>query len=248
MTQSRPRFPFVTLALLVIFGGLVTFLIAFQTVEVLPVQIDGKLLSLDEQAYYEYVAPRLDMLVTEVSATRVMVESKSRDLISLTRAGNIIETLTGEITAYGEEHGVPPRFADVHTRIVAVSDVVNKTFDQAHKSLKTFNFSGMRDLVGSFGKADDEFTAIQAEMQEIAGISDQGHRVKESMTMQTVYEVRYLLNGEGATMTVEESSAAAASEAVQHTVSGDNDAFELIQVQPIDNTESIADEITSTNS
>ncbi len=49
--------------------------------------------------------------------------------------------------------------------------------------------------------------------------------------MQMQYEVRYLLNGEEHTIVVEATSAAAASETVRTQVSGENDDFELIQVQ-----------------
>ena len=51
------------------------------------------------------------------------------------------------------------------------------------------------------------------------------------------YEVRYLLNGEEHTIVVEATSAAAASENVRHQVSGGEDEdFELIQVQYLEET------------
>lgn len=49
--------------------------------------------------------------------------------------------------------------------------------------------------------------------------------------MEMSYEVRYLLNGDEHTIHVEATSAAAASENVRHQVAGDDDDFELIQVQ-----------------
>lgn len=54
------------------------------------------------------------------------------------------------------------------------------------------------------------------------------------MNMQ--YEVRYLLNGEAHTIAVEASSAAAASEKVRQQVSKEDDDFELIQVQYLEET------------
>lgn len=54
--------------------------------------------------------------------------------------------------------------------------------------------------------------------------------------MDMQYEVRYLLNGEAHTAHVEATSAAAASETVRHQVSGDDDDFELIQVQLLEQT------------
>lgn len=55
--------------------------------------------------------------------------------------------------------------------------------------------------------------------------------------MDMQYEVRYLLNGEEHTVVVEATSAAAASENVRHQVSGNEDEdFELIQVQYLEET------------
>lgn len=54
------------------------------------------------------------------------------------------------------------------------------------------------------------------------------------MNMQ--YEVRYLLNGDEHTLHIEATSAAAASESVRHQVASDEDDFELIQVQLVEET------------
>lgn len=167
MSRSESRFPLLVLAVLALLGGTMTAIVALQTVVIDEIDVDSGALSLDEEAYYEYVAPRLDSLVTEVNATRDMVESKSRDILSLTRAGSVIETLTGEIKAYGDENGVPEKFADVHSRILAASDTVNFTFDQARAALRTFNFSGMTELVSGFGLAADEFTASRDELHAL---------------------------------------------------------------------------------
>lgn len=167
MSRSS-RFPvFATLLSMIVVGGLITANNAYQTVDLTTVEVDDSELSLDEQAYYEYVAPRLDALVEEVGATRDMVESKSRDILALTRAGTVIDTLTSEIRTYGEEQGVPARFTDVHERILLASDTVIATFDEARNALRTFNFSGMSALVDGFGYAADEFVAAQADLHAL---------------------------------------------------------------------------------
>lgn len=167
MSRNPVTQRFSIFAILILIGGIITATIALQTVEVQEINIDSTELTVDEEAYYEYVAPRLEMLVLEVDATRDLVESKSRDIMALTRAGTVIETLTGEIRVYGEENGIPPKFAEVHTRILAASDIVNFTFDQARSALRTFNFSGMTDLVVGFGTAADEFNTCKKDLQAL---------------------------------------------------------------------------------
>lgn len=147
------------LIILILVGGILTATVALQTVEIQEIDIDSSELSIDEEAYYEYVAPRLERLVTEVDATRKMVETKSRDIMALTRAGTVIETLTSEIRVYGEENGVPEKFLEVHNQILEASNTVNFTFEEARTALRTFNFSGMSDLVVGFGDAADKFNA-----------------------------------------------------------------------------------------
>ncbi len=115
----------------------------------------GSGLSDDESAYYEYVAPRLDRLVSEVDDVVVMVDGKSRDIIALSVSGARIEELAGEITVYGEEHGVPERFTDIHARILDATDTATYTFAQARQALRSFDFSGMTGLVAEFQAAAD---------------------------------------------------------------------------------------------
>lgn len=53
-------------------------------------------------------------------------------------------------------------------------------------------------------------------------------------TNENSYEVRYLLNGEEHTRLLEANSAAAAQEIVRSQETGEDDDFELIQVQLIE--------------
>lgn len=164
MSRSFLTRPLTIVAIVAIFGALTTFAGALQTVNLNDIEADDLGLSLDEEAYYEYVSPRLDRLVVEVDLTREMVETKSRDIVALTRAGNVIDTLTDEIRTYGEDNGVPPRFAELHSRLMDASTTVTTTFDEARTALRTFDFSGMSDLVVGFTAAADEFNACQEDL------------------------------------------------------------------------------------
>lgn len=167
MTRSVRSTAIALILLLVALGGIVTTIGALNSVDVETIDIHSQTLSVDEEAYYEYVSPRLDRLVTEVTATEKMVEEKSRDIVSLTRAGNVIDTLTSEIRTYGEENGVPELFADVHEQILSASDVVTDTFDQARAALRSFDFSQMSSLVDGFGEAADQFSESQTQLEAL---------------------------------------------------------------------------------
>jgi hypothetical protein len=130
---------------------------------------DARGLSDDETAYYEYVAPRLDRLVVEIDDVVQMVEEKSRDILALTVSGNRIEELTREITHYGEQHGVPDRFGEIHQVILEATGIAFYTFDQARQALRTFNFSRMTGLVQDFQGAADGLHWADDQLEAIAG-------------------------------------------------------------------------------
>lgn len=168
-TNSHPgRIPFLILTLLLAIGSVAVIITTAEDIDLGTVgQAQG--LSESESAYYEYVAPRLDRLVTEVDDVVVMVEGKSRDILALTISGSRIEELSSDIARYGEEHGVPERFRTVHDTIVEATETATYTFDQAQESLRSFNFSRMPGLVDEFQNAASGLHRAQDEMEVIAG-------------------------------------------------------------------------------
>lgn len=165
-TASRRPVLFV-LVMFLLLGSIAVMVTTAQDIDLREVAaVDG--LSDDETAYYEYVAPRLDRLVTEVDDVVAMVEGKSRDIVALTISGARIEELADEIVEFGVQHGVPDRFAGVHASILDATKTATDTFAQARKALTTFDFSRMSGLVEDFSAAADELHRAQAEMDAIA--------------------------------------------------------------------------------
>lgn len=159
---------YLILALLLLFGSIGVVVTTANDIDLDNVTASAGM-SPEETAYYEYVAPRLDRLVTEMDDVVVMVEAKSRDILALTVSGNRIDTLTEEITAFGEENGVPAQFQDVHGRILDATGTATATFDEARNALRTFDFSGMSGLVDGFTAAADELHAAQDELGRLDG-------------------------------------------------------------------------------
>lgn len=126
-------------------------------------------LTAEESAYYEYVAPRLDRLVSEVDDVVIMVDGKSRDVVALATSGARIEKLTDEITRYGETHDVPARFAGIHAEILDATGTATYTFEQARQALRSFDFSGMTALVADFQAAADGLHRAQDALRIYGG-------------------------------------------------------------------------------
>lgn len=164
------RSPYITLAvlllLLVTVVG-VTVSTAFH-IDLQPVTRASGLTE-EESAYYEYVAPRLDRLVSEVDDVVVMVDGKSRDIVALSVSGARIEQLADEIMTYGNDHGVPHRFADIHARILDATGKATHTFGLARQALRSFDFSGMAGLVSEFQAAADSLHEAQDALRAYGG-------------------------------------------------------------------------------
>jgi hypothetical protein len=126
-------------------------------------------ISPEERAYYEFVAPRLDRLVSEMDDVVIMVQGKSRDILALTVSGNRIETLTAAIIDYGKDAGVPERFVDVHSMILDATTTATGTFAEARNALRTFDFSRMSGLVNDFTLAASELHTAQVELGRRGG-------------------------------------------------------------------------------
>jgi hypothetical protein len=156
------------LALMLLFGSIGVFISTANDIDLDDVTASASM-DADETAYYEYVAPRLDRLVMEMDETVEMVQGKSRDILALTVSGNRIETLTAEIVAYGDDHGVPVMFAEVHSMIVDATSTAIGTFEEARTALRTFNFSGMSGLVEGLTAAATDLHAAQEEMGRRGG-------------------------------------------------------------------------------
>lgn len=158
----------IIIALTLVLGIVGTTFSSFHHVSLDDVDPAAGSLSVDETAYYEYVAPRMDALIEEVDIVTPMVEGKSRDILALSRGGAQIETLTSEIRQWGEDHGVPDRFANVHRMILTGSDTITGAFDQAREVLRTFRFSEMRELVPDFRNAADQLRVARDELKTAA--------------------------------------------------------------------------------
>lgn len=167
-SASTNRLTYIIIVAMLVFGSFGIIVTTANDIDLQEAVIATSLTN-EESAYYKYVAPRLDRLVTEVDDVVVMVEGKSRDILALSISGNRIEMLTEQISKYGESSGVPESFVSVHDLILSATDTTTYTFQQAREALRSFNFSSMSSLVTDFQSAANELHDAQSEMQAIGG-------------------------------------------------------------------------------
>lgn len=127
-------------------------------------------LSADEDAYVAYVGPRLQELVDEMTQVTTLVRQRSRNIIKLNTHGVRITTLAAEIQDYGDQYGVPRRFATVDASIRDGCKLATDSIQEARDTLITFDFSAIPALIPKFTRGSQELTAALTELRDLARV------------------------------------------------------------------------------
>lgn len=107
------------------------------------------------------MVPRLDRLIQESTAVSNLVDGRSRDVLALSRHGSRITGLTNAIAQWDSSNQVPGRFRSAHASLLASADELETLIGEARRSLMSFDFSKMRDLVPRFDKATATIQAVR---------------------------------------------------------------------------------------
>jgi hypothetical protein len=126
-------------------------------------------LSAEEQAYYDYVAPRLRELAAQARALARLGEEKSRDLFQIQARGDRLDELISEIAAYGREHGIPPRFAGAAAGFAEGARLVRQAMDESHAGFTRFDWDRVAAAVPVFLEGADRLDTAAAELERLGG-------------------------------------------------------------------------------
>lgn len=106
-----------------------------------------------EQAYLDFMLPRLDRLVEEGTVISSLVEDHSRNVVALRRHGSRITTLTTAIIEWDTHNAVPARFLASHAMMVAAADELQTLIREAENAFMQFDFGGVAELIPRFDTA-----------------------------------------------------------------------------------------------
>jgi hypothetical protein len=147
---NRPGFLLVIIVAMLVVTWIGVSLSTATRVTLGPPEQTAQTFSVDEAAYYEFVAPRLERLVQETDSVLELVKNRSRNVFSLNVHGNRINRLAAEIKAFGETHPVPERFAAIHKQIIEGSEYATIAISDAESALQRFDFSDIPHLIPQF--------------------------------------------------------------------------------------------------
>lgn len=149
--SPTPRSRLWILVLLAVAGGAILALFPSGVAPLPPLASPS--LSPEEQAYVDTIGVRVLAMNDELQAISLLVSKHSRNVLELNRRGTHVEQLAAEIEGIRGEQPVPPRFAAFDLTAQQATGVALDAIGQARDALRTFDFSGIADLIPSFNNA-----------------------------------------------------------------------------------------------
>lgn len=122
-----------------------------------------------EHAYYAYVSPRLHQLVGEADQLSELGSNKSRNVIALQSGYNRVTKLTGEIRAYTNAHGVPPRFAAANAAFERGATQMDATMKSAEQAFFKFDWTALNAELAKFKDATANLRAAMTALDRAGG-------------------------------------------------------------------------------
>lgn len=158
--------------ILVLAVGVVAYHVGWLTSEVEPgaPAPPAEALSAEEQAYYEYVAPRLRYAAAEARYLADLGEQRSRNILELQEHRNTLTTLLREIARYTEEHAVPERFAEVDAAFREGAAIATLAMRDAVEAFTSFEFARFGEIVPRFREGAERLDLAAQRLEALGGV------------------------------------------------------------------------------
>jgi hypothetical protein len=138
----------------------------------------------EEAAFYEYVAPRLRAVTAEAGKLAELGREKSRNVIELTRRGERINDISHEIDGYLAARPVPVAFSPAVGRYAVGIDEVRWATEESRAAFVTFDWDRVERAVEGMETGASALAAAVRELEEAAGTTagarDNGSRLGET--------------------------------------------------------------------
>ena len=122
-----------------------------------------------EQAYLEFMVPRLDRLIDEATAVSSLVDERSRNIFALRGYGNRMTALTTDILEWDDGNEVPESFLASHGLLLRTAEELQALIGEAQAALLRFDFAGVGDMIPRFESAISSAQAVRDALPPAAG-------------------------------------------------------------------------------
>ncbi len=126
----------------------------------------------EDAAYFAYVAPRLDAVITEGDSLVALSAAKSRNIFALRRGQNRIEELLKELDVPFMVETPPRRFPLSHQTYVAAASSMRAGIDASRTAVAHLDWDGLMEAAATFRLGVDDLKAARRELDMEAGLPD----------------------------------------------------------------------------
>jgi hypothetical protein len=130
-------------------------------------------LTVEEAAFYGYVAPRLRVVAAEARKLEDLGRAKSRNVVELTRRGDRIDEVSQQIDEYAAVHAVPARFASAQERYATGIREVRQAIEESRTAFVTFDWDRVARAVETMERGANDLERATVELERLAGNPDQ---------------------------------------------------------------------------
>jgi len=126
-------------------------------------------LTVEEMAFYAYVAPRLRVVSAEAQELAVLGRAKSRNLVELQRRGERVGDASRQIDEYIVAHGVPARFTSAQERYTSGIAAVRRAIEESRSAFVTFDWDRVARAVRVMESGAADLRLATEELENAAG-------------------------------------------------------------------------------
>ncbi len=125
-------------------------------------------MSLEEQAFYDFVAPRMLSVTAEAKVLAELGQEKSRNVLELQTRGNRIDKYTSEIDGYIASHSVPTRFTKSMSLFYQGVGQLKSAMANSKKGMVTFDWDLVAQQIAVFDQGASKVKTATGQIQQSA--------------------------------------------------------------------------------
>lgn len=122
-----------------------------------------------EQAFYEYVAPRLRVVVAEAKVLVNLGQSRSRNIFELRRRGDRVETVSQGLDRFLADQEIPARFLSAISTYEAGIAAVRSAVASTRSALGSFDWESLERAVDVMAGGTEQLKRAQQLLEAEAG-------------------------------------------------------------------------------
>jgi hypothetical protein len=107
-------------------------------------------LSIEEQAFYDVVVPRMLVIDAEAQVLAEMGREHSRNLLELQTRGDRVKANAAQIDLYVTKHGVPARFQEPFDDFFQGVTLLEQAMNESREGMLSLNWDEVADSISVF--------------------------------------------------------------------------------------------------